>query len=133
LTGFAPQGGGRDPDSLFSANNLLGTPQGKTTPGAQMLAVATGGTEMPGSANFQFRLPIVNLPGRGLDVDLTASYNSRIWNKAVYLHTIMTFDADQGWPAPGFTHTPRALTTGPVAFHPNRFTRSLFRAQVYRP
>ncbi|MCU1264914.1 MAG: repeat-associated core domain protein [Acidobacteria bacterium] len=98
-----PQGQGRDPDAFYSARNSVGTPPNKTTPGAQSRAAATEGTEAPGSSNFSFSVPIVNLPGRGLNIDLSAFYNSRIWNRADYLHTTISYDVDQGWPAPGFT------------------------------
>ena len=52
-----------------------------------------------GSGNFQFTAPILNLPGRGLNVTLAAAYNSRLWNKA---GSQINYDNDYGWPAPGF-------------------------------
>jgi YD repeat-containing protein len=52
------------------------------------------------SRNFNWSLPIVSLPGRaGLDLGLSLSYNSLIWTKS---GNYMLFDADGGWPAPGF-------------------------------
>jgi RHS repeat-associated protein len=101
LTGSSmPQGGGRDPGSLHVARNAVGNPPNKTTPGAKTRAAATEGTETPGSSNFNFSAGVVSLPGRGLDINLSAFYNSRIWNRVD--STEMNYDQDQGWPAPGF-------------------------------
>ena len=86
-------------DPRFSSRNAVGTPPGKTTPGASMVAAATNGTETPGSANFSFGLPVVSSPGRGLNIDLSLFYNSRIWTGD---STSMSYNMDQGWPAPGF-------------------------------
>jgi len=59
-----------DDDALASryyASNAVGAPPGKTTPGAPVPGAATASSETPGSSNFSFGLPIVNLPGRNLD------------------------------------------------------------------
>jgi len=53
-----------------------------------------------GNGNFQFTAPIVSLAGRGINISLGASYNSRLWNKAGT--SSITYDIDHGWPAPGF-------------------------------
>lgn len=97
-----PQGSGRDPDSLHVARNAVGAPPNKTTPGAKARAAATEGTETPGSSNFNFSVGAVSLPGRGLDVDVSVFYNARLWNRSDTFGTRMTYDVDQGWPAPGF-------------------------------
>lgn len=52
-----------------------------------------------GSGNFQITAPVIDLPGRGLDVSLALAYNSRVWNKS---SSEMTYDIDRGWPAPGW-------------------------------
>jgi RHS repeat-associated protein len=90
--------------SIYRAINVVGSPPGRTTPGAAVPAAATDGTETPGSANFNFEVPIVNLPGRGLDAGLTLVYNSRLWNKSTPSpnETHLSYDVDGGWPAPGF-------------------------------
>jgi len=60
-----------------------------------------GGGENPLSRNFNWNLPLVTLPGRaGLDLSLTLSYNSLVWTKIG--STAMWFDADNGFPGPGF-------------------------------
>ncbi|HXD30262.1 MAG TPA: fibronectin type III domain-containing protein [Pyrinomonadaceae bacterium] len=61
----------------------------------------TGGSgENPLSRNFNWSLPLVNLPGRsGLDLGLMLSYNSLVWTK--YGSTI-SFDDDRGFPSAGF-------------------------------
>jgi RHS repeat-associated protein len=53
-----------------------------------------------GSSNFQLAAPVITLPGRGLDLSLTLSYNSRLWHKA---GSNITFDIDHDWPAPGWS------------------------------
>lgn len=53
-----------------------------------------------GSGNFQLDAPVLGLPGRGLDISLGLSYNSRLWNKS---GSEMTYDIDRGWPAPGWS------------------------------
>ncbi|HKG48728.1 MAG TPA: S8 family serine peptidase [Pyrinomonadaceae bacterium] len=53
-----------------------------------------------GSRNFNWSLPLVNLPGRaGLDVKLTLTYNSLVWTRQ---GSLMKFNADLGSPGPGF-------------------------------
>ena len=53
-----------------------------------------------GSRNFNWSLPLVNLPGRsGLDLNLILSYNSLVWTKD---GSFIKFNADLGTPAPGF-------------------------------
>ncbi|HEX5888429.1 MAG TPA: hypothetical protein VFY61_06985, partial [Pyrinomonadaceae bacterium] len=53
-----------------------------------------------GSGNFQFKAPVLALPGRGMNVALELTYNSRLWNKA---GNQINYDNDKGWPAPGFS------------------------------
>jgi RHS repeat-associated protein len=91
--------------SLYAPGNSVGTPSGRTTPGAQTPPAAVNGTEMPGSNNFTFGLPVVSLPGRGMDVSLSLVYNSLLWNKSTSFlgnHPRLTYDVDSGWPAPGW-------------------------------
>lgn len=91
--------------SLYSAANSVGSPPGKKTLGALTAAAATDGTESPGSENFTFGVPVVSLRGRGIDVTLNLTYNSRAFNKSIDPwdgSTWMTYDVDSGWPAAGF-------------------------------
>jgi RHS repeat-associated protein len=53
-----------------------------------------------GSGNFQFTARLLSLAGRGLNISLAVSYNSRLWNKA---GSQISYDNDRGWPAPGFS------------------------------
>lgn len=53
-----------------------------------------------GSGNFQLSVPVITLPGRGIDLTLNLNYNSRLWNKA---GAQLTFDIDRGFPAPGWS------------------------------
>jgi YD repeat-containing protein len=53
-----------------------------------------------GSRNFNWSLPLLNLPGRaGMDLGLTLYYNSLVWTKD---GSYIKFNADFGSPAPGF-------------------------------
>ena len=53
-----------------------------------------------GNGNFQFSAPVVALPGRGIDLNLSLNYNSRLWNKS---GNQMSYDSDRGFPAPGWS------------------------------
>lgn len=53
-----------------------------------------------GSANFQFTVPILSVPGRGLDLNLALHYNARIWYKS---GGKMFFAPDADWPALGWS------------------------------
>jgi YD repeat-containing protein len=82
----------------------VGAAPGQSEPGAATPAAATGGTEKPGTSNFNFAVPVVGLPGRGLDLSLALVYNSRLWNKKKNAATTtLNYDVDQSWPAPGFS------------------------------
>jgi len=90
--------------SLYQPNNLIGTPPGKKKPGALSAASTIAVTES-GNRNFTFGLPVVALPGRGIDVSLALIYNSLVWNKSTNpsdSSTWMTYDVDSGYPAQGF-------------------------------
>jgi RHS repeat-associated protein len=91
-------------NSLYQASNAVGSPPGKTKPGASTPAAATQGTEH-GNQNFTFALPVVGSAGRGPDISLSLVYNSQLWNKSTDTSnnsTWMTYDVDSGWPAQGF-------------------------------
>ncbi len=61
-----------------------------------------GSNENPLSQNFNWSLPLLNLPGRaGMDLGLTLSYNSLVWTKNSSANYI-SFDDDRGFPSPGF-------------------------------
>src|ERR1043165_2247031 len=61
----------------------------------------TGGAgENPLSRNFNWRLPLLSLPGRaGMDLGLALAYNSLVWTKS---GSSISFDDDHGFPSPGF-------------------------------
>jgi RHS repeat-associated protein len=80
---------GWDSSNYWAADdpeNRVGNPPGGPPDGA-------------GAGNFQFKAPVLALPGRGLQMSLDLSYNSRVWNKA---GTTINYDNDRGFPAPGF-------------------------------
>jgi RHS repeat-associated protein len=52
-----------------------------------------------GNNNFQLVAPVLSLPGRGINLNLSLVYNSLVWNKA---GNDMYFDIDHDSPAPGW-------------------------------
>jgi hypothetical protein len=63
-----------------------------------------------GNTNYLLRIPVITLPGRGLNVRLTLYYNSQMWTKQTEMvgiehpipEPVMVFDHDADWPAPGW-------------------------------
>jgi hypothetical protein len=55
----------------------------------------------PGSQNINWSVPLVSLPGRGVNLDLLLTYNSLVWVKSAD-NSAMMFDPDHGFPSPGF-------------------------------
>ena len=52
------------------------------------------------SQNYNFTAPVLTLPGRaGMNLSLALSHNSRVWTKS---GGTMVFNADRGFPAPGW-------------------------------
>jgi hypothetical protein len=90
-------------NSLYEAVNAVGNQPGKTKPGAMTPSAATDGNEN-GNSNFSFALPVVSLPGRGIDASLSLNYHSQLWNKSTdgSSQTWLTYNVDSDWPAPGF-------------------------------
>jgi YD repeat-containing protein len=83
--------GGWNDSNAWSSDepgNSVGNPPGQAA------------TDGAGSGNFQMSAPVLSLAGRGIDLALGLSYNSRLWNKA---GNEVTFDIDRGWPAPGWS------------------------------
>lgn len=94
----AVQYGGPPPSYQTTRIYDTGRPALRTENGASTPAAATGGTERPGSANFTFAVPLVNLAGRGPSVNLGPFYNGLVWKKS---GTDYYFD-NESWLAPGF-------------------------------
>ena len=93
---------------LYKPVNTVGTPPGRTRPGAETPAAGTGGTETNGNKNFTFALPVAGLPGRGISASLSLVYNSSVWNKSTSPSTgftWLTYDVDSSWPATGWRMT----------------------------
>jgi hypothetical protein len=89
-------------NSLYQPSNNVGSPPGKKLPGGMTASSAVQATES-GNKNFSFGLPIVGLPGRGIDVNLALRFNSLVYNKSTSgSSTWLTYDVDNGYPAPGF-------------------------------
>src|SRR2546428_1851135 len=57
-----------------------------------------------GSNNFQLTVPVLSLPGRGLNVRLNLTYNSRLWHPWFDEDGgHISYDIDASWPAPGWS------------------------------
>lgn len=52
------------------------------------------------NSNFNIAAPIMSLPGRGMNLDLGLTYNSRVWSK---LGQDVSYDLDRDWVAPGWS------------------------------
>ena len=95
----AQTGGGDSGDMLYDElwsepRNLVGSPRNRAMDGSRIGAV------LPEGSNFEFSVPVVGLPGRGLPSGVSLSYNSRIWSRR---SNKVTFNAVNSWPYLGFT------------------------------
>lgn len=82
-----------------------GNRRGGTIPGQLRQALASLSPKIEeaaavGNSNFQLKVPVVRLPGRGFDLALDLTYNSRLWHRA---DQRIYFDIDDDWPAPGWS------------------------------
>jgi hypothetical protein len=59
----------------------------------------------PGAQNYTISVPVVNLPGRGLPVNLTLTYNSQVWTAVTDQNNNagFVFDHQHAWPAVGWS------------------------------
>lgn len=94
-------------------NNLAdaGAQPGRMASGPVTAPAAFSGTERPDTASFLMSEPILNLPGRGLNLGLNLNYDSSLYQKdydggdLTVLSTRQgpTHDSVKGYPAYGFT------------------------------
>jgi hypothetical protein len=105
------QGGGsanEDRRVYLSSNNAVGNPAGRVVESDGPKSSSNASAEKAGTENFNFQLPLLSLEGRGLDVNLTATYNSRLWERSLKYNfngttsTRISFNQDASWLAPGF-------------------------------
>jgi hypothetical protein len=90
-------------ETAFDPANQRGRDPGNRLPPATQVQTSLKDTPPPpggaaGSGNFQLTVPVVRLPGRGLDLALDLTCNSRLWHKA---GTTLIYNIDGDWPAPG--------------------------------
>jgi hypothetical protein len=52
-----------------------------------------------GKTNFNIAAPVLSMPGRGLNLDLSLYYNSLVWSK---INNDISYDMDKDWLAPGW-------------------------------
>src|SRR5215211_7206205 len=88
--------------TAFEPGNQRG---GSNVPGQLRQALASLSPKIEeaaavGNSNFQLKVPVVRLPGRGLDLALDLTYNSRLWHKA---ENKITFDIDAESPVSGWS------------------------------
>ena len=91
--------------TAFSPKNRRGTnPVHQAMPvGVRRDALGdAANAEAAGSGNFILTVPILNLPGRGQDLNLALTHNSQIWHFGNDSDGV-EFDPDRGWPAPGWS------------------------------
>lgn len=117
------------PDSIFRqvfhAENRFGRglhPRSQKTSAAAKRVAARAVDAGAGFGNYSLTVPVLNLPGRKLNVSLNLYYNSQLWliselYQSTYL-PLMIFDPTHEWPAPGwslgFGKAIRAGSTGVV-------------------
>jgi RHS repeat-associated protein len=68
------------------------------------------------NGNFSFNVPLLSQPGRGMDLALALTYNSRVWTAAPKGDGTwnVIYDIDKDWPAPGWSFSlPRMAVLGP--------------------
>lgn len=68
---------------------------------AAFMPAALPKTDSDTGINYFLSVPVLNLPGRGLNVALSLCYNSALWSKLD--DDDVVFDHDSGWPAPGWS------------------------------
>lgn len=103
--------------TLTSINVAVSAPSGGQNLGAQDLTVSdwdafnrpsaddprndrgNPANKATGNNNFQVVAPVLSLPGRGINLNLSLVYNSLVWNKS---GNDMYFDIDHDSPAPGW-------------------------------
>jgi RHS repeat-associated protein len=98
-------------ESATENRNLRGPPVAYaqmapgSSPGVLRQGLERGGQAVPGNTDvsdgvFRFAIPVVNLPGRGFDLNIALRYSSRIWAR---VGNDFAFDPDADWPAPGWS------------------------------
>jgi len=98
-------------DSVYSAQNNLGSPPGQVEMDSPNLAAALGIKHRVGIANYSFGVPFAGLSGRGVNASVGMTYNSRTWNKSCTEYGAggncsnnhFTYDVEASWIAPGFS------------------------------
>src|SRR6185437_11654350 len=95
-----------DPSDPAYAGLLASRVQRQNARGSRnpMVAVVSGSAPTKtviGSQSYNRAFPILSLPGRGLDLNLTLYYNSRVWTFDPSSNT-MSFNTDRDWPSYGF-------------------------------
>lgn len=89
----------RAPSSIHRiapVNPELGAPGGRLS--------SSGGAA---NGNYSVSLPLIAVPGRGVSLNLAATFNAQVWSERALSSTStlppVFFDADGDWPAPGWT------------------------------
>jgi RHS repeat-associated protein len=98
-------------NSVYSAQNNLGSPMGQVEMDSPNVAAALPIKHRVGIANYSFDVSLATLSGRGINAEVGMTYNSRTWNTscAQYgttgncIEKLFTYDVDASWIAPGFT------------------------------
>lgn len=88
------------------AGLLAARPQAQNARGTRNPTAAVSGAPgtvpvVIGSQSYNKAFPIVSLPGRGLDLNLTLYYNSRVWDVDT-VNSAVSLNADRDYPSYGF-------------------------------
>jgi RHS repeat-associated protein len=99
-------GNWRGPADAFSPENMRGpNPLYRLAPINPNVGSPSGRLESDGGSatgNYHLSIPLVSFPGRGIDLQVTARYNSQIWSKMSEQGSAMfEANADGDWPVPG--------------------------------
>lgn len=99
--GVLDGGGSEDTFSAAATSyrNAIGSPRFAAQLESQSSGVKT--RKVLGSYNYGLAIPVLGLPGRGLDVNLALYYNSQLWSKDG--NNKMTFNYNKGWPTYGWS------------------------------
>jgi RHS repeat-associated protein len=86
---------------LLEIENRLGRDPYRPARKSQVRNVDAG----VGEGNYLLQIPLLSLPGRGLNLSLNLYYNSKLWTRQTFPNGTenLVFDRGGGWPAPGWS------------------------------
>lgn len=103
---FEATWGNRLVDKEVALENMRGpNPINRLAPINPEVGSPSGRLESDGGSatgNYHLTIPLIALPGRGIDLGVTANYNSQIWSKFNESgYAMFGYGVDGDWPVPG--------------------------------